>query len=103
MIKYVVVMFLTDFIIRVFVNPRYSPTLIMGRLIVRNQIPEYVGAPQKKFAWIIGVSLAPLCSSSWCSSTPSADNRHHLLICVVFLFLSRPLASASDANSIRCS
>jgi hypothetical protein len=27
-------------------------------LIVRNQVPEYVGAPQKKFAWIIGVVLA---------------------------------------------
>jgi hypothetical protein len=27
-------------------------------LIVRNQVPEYVGAKQKKFAWIIGVVLA---------------------------------------------
>ena len=41
-------------------NPRYAPTLIMGRLIVRNQVPEYVGAKQKKFAWIIGVILASL-------------------------------------------
>jgi hypothetical protein len=44
--------------IRVFINPKYSPTLILGRLIVRNQTPEYVGAAQKKFAWIIGVVLA---------------------------------------------
>ncbi len=50
MIKYVITMFLTDFIIRVFVNPKFSPTLIIGRLIVSNQVPEYVGAPQKKFA-----------------------------------------------------
>jgi hypothetical protein len=57
-IKYIVVMFLTDFIIRVFVNPRYSPSLIMGRLIVRNQTPEYVGSPAKRFAWIIGVALS---------------------------------------------
>jgi hypothetical protein len=57
-IKYVITVFLTDFIIRVFINPRYSPTLILGRLIVRNQNPEYVGAPQKKFAWVIGVALA---------------------------------------------
>ena len=57
-IKYVVTFFLADFLIRVFVNPKYSPTLIIGRLIVRNQTPEYVGAPQKKFAWIIGVVLA---------------------------------------------
>ena len=59
-IKYVITMFLTDFIIRVFVNPRYSPTLIMGRLIVGSQTPEYVGAPPKKFAWIIGVTLAAI-------------------------------------------
>jgi hypothetical protein len=57
-IKYVITGFLLDFIIRVFVNPRYSPTLILGRLIVSNQVPEYVGARQKKFAWIIGVILA---------------------------------------------
>ena len=58
MLKYAVVLFLADIVIRVFVSPRFSPTLIIGRLIVRNQTPEYVGAAQKKFAWIIGVVLA---------------------------------------------
>ncbi len=58
LIKYAVTIFLTDIVIRVFVNPRYAPSLIIGRLIVRNQVPEYVGAGQKKFAWIIGVILA---------------------------------------------
>ena len=58
MIKYAVVIFLVDISIRVFINPKFSPTLILGRLIVRNQTPEYVGAPQKKFAWIIGFTLA---------------------------------------------
>ena len=55
LLKYAVVIFLTDFLIRVFINPKFSPSLIIGRLIVRNQVPEYVGAQQKKFAWIIGV------------------------------------------------
>lgn len=59
-IKYVITLFLVDFIIRVFVNPKFSPTLIIGRLIVHNQVPEYVGAQQKKFAWIIGVSLSAI-------------------------------------------
>jgi len=58
MLKYAVVLFLADIVIRVFVSPRFSPTLIIGRLIVRNQTPEYVGAAQKRFAWIIGVVLA---------------------------------------------
>jgi hypothetical protein len=56
--KYAVTLFMTDFIVRVFVSPRFSPTLIIGRMIVSNQNPEYVGAKQKKFAWIIGIILS---------------------------------------------
>jgi len=56
--KYAVAIFLVDFIIRVFINPRFSPSLIVGRLIVSNQVPEYVGAKQKHFAWVIGVLLS---------------------------------------------
>jgi hypothetical protein len=58
MLKYAVTIFLTDIVVRVFVNPRFSPLLIIGRLVVSNQTPEYVGAQQKKFAWYIGVTLA---------------------------------------------
>jgi hypothetical protein len=58
MIKYVITVFMSDFIIRVFITPKYAPTLIIGRLIVSRQNPEYVGAAQKKFAWIIGVVLS---------------------------------------------
>jgi hypothetical protein len=60
MIKYVNTLFLTDIIIRLFVSPKYSPTLIVGRLIVQRQKPEYVGAIQKKFAWMIGLGLSAL-------------------------------------------
>lgn len=56
-LKYFVLAFLADFLIRVFINPRFSPTLIIGRWIVRRQVPEYVGAAQKKFAWIIGLIM----------------------------------------------
>jgi hypothetical protein len=58
LLKYAIAIFLPDMLIRVFLSPRYSPTLVLGRLIVRNQVPEYVGARQKKFAWYIGVALA---------------------------------------------
>lgn len=58
MIKYMNVLFLTDILIRLFVSPKYAPTLIVGRLIVQNQKPEYVGAIQKRFAWMIGLGLA---------------------------------------------
>ena len=60
LLKYFIISFLVDFIIRVFVNPKFSPTLIIGRLIVSRQVPEYVGAAQKKFAWVIGLLLATI-------------------------------------------
>jgi hypothetical protein len=56
-LKYFILAFLFDFLIRVFINPKFAPTLVIGRLIVRRQVPEYVGAAQKKFAWIIGLVL----------------------------------------------
>lgn len=60
LIKYVIAGFFIDFIIRVLINPGFSPTLILGRLIVSRQVPEYVGAPQKRFAWAIGLVLSGL-------------------------------------------
>ena len=86
-VKYVIVLFFADFIIRVFISPRFSPVLIIGRLIVSNQVPEYVGAPQKKFAWKIGVGLSGLMFfllvllNSYSIITVSS-----CVICLVFLF-----------------
>jgi len=86
-IKYVVTLFLTDFIIRVFVNPKFSPTLIIGRLIVRNQVPEYVGAQQKKFAWIIGAALSgTMFIFMVVVNSYSPITGIICLICLVFLF-----------------
>jgi hypothetical protein len=53
-----VVGFLIDFSIRIFINPRFSPILILGQWMVRHQQPEWSGAPQKRFAWAIGFVLA---------------------------------------------
>lgn len=53
-----VVAFLLDFSIRIFINPSYAPSLIVGQWFVRKQQPDYVGAPQKRFAWAIGLALA---------------------------------------------
>jgi hypothetical protein len=53
-----VVAFLVDFSVRIFINPRHAPSLILGQWFVRRQQPEFVGAPQKRFAWAIGLVLA---------------------------------------------
>jgi len=59
-IKVFVTVFFVDFFIRVLINPKYAPTLILGRIFVSNQKPEYTGAPQKKFAWSLGLGLAAI-------------------------------------------
>ena len=42
-----------DFTTRV-ISPKYSPSLLLGKFVVRNQKPEYVGGLQKRFAWTLG-------------------------------------------------
>ena len=58
--KLMVTVFLIDFFIRIIINPKYSPSMIAGRWVVNNQTPEYVGAPQKRWAWAFGFILAAI-------------------------------------------
>ncbi len=60
--KIFVVAFGLDFIVRVLVNPEFAPSLVVGRLIVSGQNPEYVDAAPKRFAWTFGLLLAVVMS-----------------------------------------
>lgn len=85
--KYFVTIFVLDFTIRVFITPKFSPTLIIGRMIVGNQTPEYVGAPQKKFAWKIGLFLSvTMFLLMNVLNTYSVITGLICLICLIFLF-----------------
>jgi hypothetical protein len=87
LLKYAIAIFLPDMLIRVFVSPRWSPTLILGRLAVRNQVPEYVGAAQKRFAWILGVALASVMFVLVnVLNTYSPISGIICLLCLIFLF-----------------
>jgi len=55
--KFFISFFTLDFLLRV-INPSYSPSMLLGRVFVQNQTPEYVGATQKRFAWGLGLALA---------------------------------------------
>lgn len=86
-VKYVVTIFLADFIIRVGLSPRLAPTLILGRLIVGRQTPEYVGARQKKFAWKIGLFLSAIMFVFLVVvNAYSPITGFTCLICLIFLF-----------------
>lgn len=86
-IKYVLTFFLMDFLIRVFINPKFSPTLILARLIVGNQTPEYVSAAPKKFAWLIGIALSGTMFYYFIFiNAYSPVTGFICLICLIFLF-----------------
>lgn len=58
--KLMVSVFLFDFSIRIFINPKYSPSMVIGRWMVNNQKPEYTDAAPKRWAWGFGFALAAI-------------------------------------------
>jgi hypothetical protein len=82
------VLFLIDMFVRLFVSPRLSPTMVVAKLFVYRQRPEWVGAPQKKLAWGIGLGLAMLsCASLGLLGFPVIVALVLCAICLVVLFL----------------
>lgn len=57
---YVIAVLWIDFVIKVFVGPKFSPLLAAVRPFVRNSPAQYVGAVQKRFAWGIGLGISTL-------------------------------------------
>ncbi len=86
-IKLYVSGFLVEFIIRLFINPKFAPAMILGRFIVSQQKVEYTGAPQKKFAWSIGFLMAlGMFASLVLANQVSVVTCIVCLICLTFLF-----------------
>ena len=50
--------FTVDMMLRLFVSARFTPSMFLGGLMVRRQRPEWVGADQKKLAWMLGLGMA---------------------------------------------
>lgn len=82
-----VTIFMVDFVVRVLINPNYAPTMLLGKLATSHQKVEYTGAPQKRFAWSLGmiiaiimfISVVVLWSLSWFNLVLCG-------MCLVFLF-----------------
>lgn len=55
--RMMIVAFVIELGIRVLINPKYAPFMVVARLMVRNQKVDYVGAPQKRVAWSLGLAL----------------------------------------------
>ena len=52
------VTFMVDMLIRLTAGERWAPSLVLGSFVTRRQAPEWVGAPQKEFAWWLGLGIA---------------------------------------------
>jgi len=84
--KYFVTFFAIDFTMRI-IQPRYAPSLMLGRFFVQNQRPEYVGAVQKRFAWVLGFILAwPMFYYLVIDFQPNPLKVLVCLICMALLF-----------------
>jgi hypothetical protein len=82
------ILFLFDMFLRLFVSPRLSPTMILGRLAVYRQRPEWVGAPQKRVAWGVGLGLAMVsCATLGLLAMPVIVALVLCGICLTVLFL----------------
>jgi len=79
--------FVFDFFIRI-LNPSYSPSLLIGRIFIRHQQPEYVGAVQKRFAWLVGFVLSvPMFYYIVIDFQPNIWKIPLCVVCLVLLFL----------------
>jgi hypothetical protein len=86
-LKIFVVIFFVDFFIRVLINPRFSPSMMLGRVFIFNQKPEYTGAAQKKFAWILGLVLSTIMISLlFVFNVTGPVNFIICILCLTFLF-----------------
>ncbi len=47
-----------SFGIAVFINPKFSPTILIARILTYKQSPLPIGAVQKRFAWSLGFALS---------------------------------------------
>ncbi len=84
--EYFVTFFAIDFTMRI-IQPRYAPSLMLGRFFVQNQRPEYVGAAQKRFAWSLGFILAwPMFYYLVIDFQPNPLKVLVCLICMALLF-----------------
>ncbi len=57
-IPYISGFLMLNFIIGIFINPKFSPTVFIGYIFVRKQSVLPIGAVQKKFAWSLGLMLS---------------------------------------------
>ena len=87
-IPYISGFLMLNFLIGIFINPKFSPTMILAKFITQNQSKLPIGAVQKKFAWTLGLGLS---TAIFVLSILLQDNilffNAVCLLCLICLFL----------------
>jgi len=79
--------FIFEFFVRIVINPKYAPYMLLGGLIVSNQQAEWVEAKPKKFAWLLGLILGAIMTYYIVFDVISLWRLGICVICLVLLFL----------------
>lgn len=90
-VPYISGILLFNFLVGIFINPKFAPTMFLAKIFTYKQTPLPIGAIQKKFAWSLGLGLALVIFvlSLFLIKDPSFFDPVCLLciICLVLLFL----------------
>lgn len=90
-IRIVATVFFIDFLIRVTVGLRYSPTGIVARRLVRRQEPQWASAKPKRFAWTLGLMMALSMTIITNSGIQGVLPRTICLICLTLMWMESVL------------
>ena len=79
--------FIFEFFIRIVINPKYAPYMLLGSLFVANQEPEWVEAKPKQFAWLLGLIFGIVMTYYIAFDILSPFRLIICLVCMILLFL----------------
>ena len=81
------IIIITEFLIRVVINPIYAPFMLLGGLAVKNQQYEWVEARPKHFAWTIGLGLGAVMSYYIIFDVVSLSRMVICWVCLALMFI----------------
>jgi hypothetical protein len=83
--------FFIEFLIRVTIGIRYSPTGVIAHWMTLRRPPEWVSAKPKRFAWTIGLALALSMTIITNSGIRGTLPRTICLVCLTMMWLESAL------------
>ena len=90
-LQVVATFFFVEFLIRVTLGLRYSPTGVVARFLTQRQPPDWVSAKPKRFAWTLGLALSLAMTIITNSGVRGLLPRTICLICLTLMWMESVL------------